>query len=44
VSKIIDFYLSESENIQKMLGHEEPQRYMVFNQNRDEIRANGGFP
>jgi len=27
-----------------MLGHDEPQRYIIFNQNRDEIRANGGFP
>ncbi len=27
-----------------MLGHTNPQRYIVFNQNRDEVRANGGFP
>lgn len=27
-----------------MLGSREPQRYIIFNQNRDEIRANGGFP
>lgn len=27
-----------------MLGHKSPQRYMIFNQNRDEIRTNGGFP
>jgi hypothetical protein len=27
-----------------MLGDINPQRYIVFNQNRDEIRANGGFP
>lgn len=28
----------------EMLGHKSPQRYMIFNQNRDEIRTNGGFP
>jgi hypothetical protein len=44
VSKVMDFYLREETSIIKMLGGEEPQRYMVFNQNRDEIRANGGFP
>lgn len=44
VSKVMDFYLREETNIIKMLGGEEPQRYMVLNQNRDEIRANGGFP
>ncbi len=27
-----------------MLGHDEPERYLVLNQNRDELRANGGFP
>lgn len=27
-----------------MLGDKEPQRYAIFNQNRDELRANGGFP
>lgn len=27
-----------------MLGDEEPVRYIILNQNRDEIRANGGFP
>lgn len=30
--------------IDAMLGHKDPQRYIIFNQNRDEIRANGGFP
>lgn len=32
------------DHILTMLGHNEPHRYMIFNQNRDEIRANGGFP
>ena len=27
-----------------MLGHDEPERYLILNQNRDELRANGGFP
>lgn len=30
--------------ILEMLGDREPHRYMIFNQNRDEIRTNGGFP
>lgn len=27
-----------------LLGAETPERYIILNQNRDEIRANGGFP
>ena len=27
-----------------LLGADTPERYIVFNQNRDEISANGGFP
>ena len=41
---ILRFYESHEKNILQMLGHDEPQRYIIFNQNRDEIRANGGFP
>lgn len=41
---MIGFYLSHDADILTMLGHDEPQRYMILNQNRDEIRANGGFP
>lgn len=41
---MIAFYLSHDADILTMLGHDEPQRYMILNQNRDEIRANGGFP
>lgn len=44
LERFISFYLSHDSDILRMLGHEEPQRYMVLNQNRDEIRANGGFP
>ncbi len=39
-----DFILKNQTAVLKMLGHDEPVRYMIFNQNRDEIRANGGFP
>lgn len=44
LSRMISFYTEHEQNILTMLGHTEPQRYIVFNQNRDEIRANGGFP
>ena len=27
-----------------LLGADTPERYIILNQNRDEIRANGGFP
>lgn len=27
-----------------MLGDTLPQRYLILNQNQDELRANGGFP
>ncbi len=44
LSRMISFYTEHEQNILTMLGHREPQRYIVLNQNRDEIRANGGFP
>lgn len=44
VSSIFDIVLNHETDILKMLGDVNPQRYIVFNQNRDEIRANGGFP
>jgi hypothetical protein len=28
----------------KLLGDIKPERYMIINQNQDELRANGGFP
>ena len=37
-------YRDSHDEILTMLGHNSPERYMIFNQNRDEIRANGGFP
>ena len=44
LARILDFYQSHHSDILTMLGHTDPQRYIVFDQNRDEIRANGGFP
>lgn len=44
LSRIIAFYTDHEKDLLTMLGHTEPERYIVFNQNRDEIRANGGFP
>lgn len=44
ISPAIEIYKNNSQEIISMLGQNEPQRYMIFNQNRDEIRANGGFP
>jgi hypothetical protein len=36
--------MSHKTELLDFLGHDEPVRYLVFNQNRDEIRAGGGFP
>jgi Protein of unknown function (DUF4012) len=38
------FYDAHRAQMLALLGHDEPERYVIFNQNRDEIRANGGFP
>lgn len=40
----LSWALENESDVLSFLGHEEPVRYIVFNQNRDEIRANGGFP
>lgn len=42
--KSLDFLLGHFEPIMTMLGDTKPQRYLILNQNRDELRANGGFP
>lgn len=42
--KYSQFLRDHEAEILRMLGSEGPVRYIVFNQNRDEIRANGGFP
>lgn len=44
VATFLEKYRDNPEIILKMLGHRDPQRYLIFNQNRDEIRTNGGFP
>ncbi len=44
LGSILHFYETHEQDILTMLGHNEPERYIIFNQNRDEIRANGGFP
>ncbi len=47
ISKIADLlwkYLQNEPAVLSLLGAEVPQRFLIFNQNRDEIRANGGFP
>ncbi len=44
IANLLDWSLKNDKTIENMLGHTNPQRYIVFNQNRDEIRANGGFP
>ncbi len=44
LSHVLAEYQSWQEYWLQFLGSKTPQRYMVFNQNRDEIRANGGFP
>lgn len=36
--------IEHKEDLLTFLGHDEPIRYLLLNQNRDEIRANGGFP
>lgn len=40
----LDWYNENQDNVLSILGDDDPKRYIVFNQNRDEIRANGGFP
>lgn len=44
VSNALDFTLAHKEEVFKLLGHTAPKHYLLINQNRDELRANGGFP
>lgn len=44
LTRYSEFMLDHEESLLRMLWHDEPMRYIVFNQNRDEIRANGWFP
>lgn len=41
---ITSFVLKNYESVLYLLGDVRPQRYLILNQNRDEIRASGGFP
>lgn len=38
------FFLSKFDTVMVALGDNRPERYLVLNQNRDELRATGGFP
>lgn len=40
----LDFALTHEDELLQFLGNNEPIRYLILNQNRDELRANGGFP
>ena len=44
ISSVVSFYLDHESDALALLGADTPERYIIFNQNRDEIRANGGFP
>ncbi len=38
------YYMTHRESFLTMLGDQTPQRYLILNQNQDELRTNGGFP
>jgi len=40
----IKYTASHSEALLNILGDRKPMNYLILNQNRDELRANGGFP
>lgn len=44
ISSVLDYYIENESDVLALLGSNTPERYMILNQNRDEIRANGGFP
>ena len=41
---LLSFTLAHESEIFELLGDKTPKHYLVLNQNRDELRANGGFP
>ncbi|EKE26583.1 MAG: hypothetical protein ACD_4C00238G0012 [uncultured bacterium (gcode 4)] len=43
-SLLLDFYIKNRNEIFDMLWDTKPQRYLILNQNNDEIRANWWFP
>lgn len=44
IAALLRGYIASESDVLALLGADTPERYIVFNQNRDEIRANGGFP
>lgn len=40
LSSVLDFTLDHEREVLAILGADTPERYIVLNQNRDEIRAN----
>jgi Protein of unknown function (DUF4012) len=40
----IQFIQENQTVLLRLVGHEKPMKYLLLNQNKDEIRANGGFP
>lgn len=44
LKKYINFYIKNKEYIFNFAWDTKPVRYLILNQNKDEIRANGGFP
>lgn len=40
----LDFSLKNFDTMLAILGDSKPERYLILNQNRDELRAAGGFP
>lgn len=43
-SSILDYYIQNEDIILEILWDKKPVRYLILNQNKDEIRANWGFP
>ncbi len=44
IERTLDFTLAHQNEIFALLGDKTPKHYLILNQNRDELRANGGFP
>ncbi len=44
ISDLFEYYIDHESDVLALLGSDTPERYIILNQNRDEIRANGGFP
>ncbi len=43
-SSILDYYIANEDILLEILWDKKPVRYLILNQNKDEIRANWGFP